>query len=289
MSVMLRSLARLPLVAAGTVMLLMAGFTSLAIAQTPPAATSAATGTPRAPGAPISAGGAPAATVVVPPTFGPTGQPPAARPTQATTPPQPAPGAAPSGSVEITLQDDGKTFTVPAGQTVVVRLGTDLNWTVAADPAGLLPRAPGVNTLVRGVQGIFRAAAPGRVTINGEGRPMCNPGQVCAQFIEAFTATVVITGAAATPAVPTQQAPRPSQPQQPLPPVQPARPTLPPAPGAAAGRPATIAALPNTGVGSSDERGHVWGTVGVGILLLCGTLLGASLHSVAKGGRASRG
>jgi hypothetical protein len=267
-----RSVALLSLVAVASALLFVAGFSGLAVAQTPPAATPTASASPRASG-PTVVGTAPAAaTTPRPPvTVGPAQPPPAAGPTQTAAPQQAGAGAQAPGTVEITKDDEGKTFTVDVGQTVVVRLGTDLNWTVSVEPAGLLPRAPGVNTLVRGVQGIFRAAAPGRVTVSGEGRPQCNPGQVCAQFIEAFTATVVITGGSATQTAPAQ----PAQPA----PTQTTRPTQPPAPGAAAGRPAIVAALPNTGVGRAAEPGHAWGVVAAGVLLLCGTLIGAGVLS----------
>ena len=39
---------------------------------------------------------------------------------------------------------------------------------------------------------LYRAAGPGTVTISATSRPVCNPGQVCPQFIRAWRVTVVV-------------------------------------------------------------------------------------------------
>jgi len=182
-----------------------------------------------------------------------------------TTPAAPAPG---TGSVEITQPDNAKTFHVSVGQTVTVRLGTDLDWTVTVAPPGILPLVPGVNTLVRGVQAIYRAAQPGTATVSAEGRAHCDPGQACPQFIVLVKATVAVDAGAGTgtgTVAPTQT------------PTSAQRPTAPSttAPGAASSRPATVAALPNTGTGTLSSKGATRGMETFGILLVCAALAGA--------------
>ncbi len=170
-------------------------------------------------------------------------------------------------AVEIAQADNGKTFHVSVGQTVTVRLGTELDWTVTVAPPGILPLAPGVNTLVRGVQAIYRAAQPGTVTVSAEGRPHCNPGQACPQFIQSVKATVVVD--AAPGGGPGTVAPTAA-------PVSGPRPTAPgtTSPGAAATRPAAVAALPNTGTGSESGAGTARGAVTLRVILICAALLG---------------
>jgi hypothetical protein len=182
-----------------------------------------------------------------------------------TSPATPAPG---TGSVEITQPDNAKTFHVSVGQTVTVRLGTDLDWTVTVAPPGILPLVPGVNTLVRGVQAIYRAAQPGTATVSAEGRAHCDPGQACPQFIVSVKATVVVDAGASTgtgTAAPTRT------------PTSAQRPTAPSttAPGAASSRPATIAALPNTGTRTLSSKGTTRGMGTFAILLVCSALVGA--------------
>lgn len=146
-----------------------------AVAQTP-ASSPAATGT---------------AVTPTPP------RPPALSPAPAHTPAAPTTtGAASGASLDLTRADDGKTFHVAMGTTVTVRLGVELDWTVSIAPPGVLQAVPGVGSLQRGVQALTRAMAPGTATISGEGRPHCDPGQVCAQVRVSFLATVIVAPAA---------------------------------------------------------------------------------------------
>ena len=39
---------------------------------------------------------------------------------------------------------------------------------------------------------LYRAAGPGTATISATSRPVCNPGQICPQFIRAWRVTVVV-------------------------------------------------------------------------------------------------
>jgi hypothetical protein len=95
-------------------------------------------------------------------------------------------------TITITQQDNGQTFNIQVGDRVVVKMGTTLDWTVDIEPPGILVPVPGVGTLARGVQGIYLAARPGTATLTATGRPICNPGQACPQFIQEVQVTIVV-------------------------------------------------------------------------------------------------
>jgi hypothetical protein len=105
-------------------------------------------------------------------------------------PPVQAPAS--SQTVTITPDDNGQTFQIQVGDRVVVKMGTELDWTVDLDPSGILVPVPGVGTLVRGVQGIYQAVQPGTVTLTADGQPHCSSDQVCAQFIQQVQVTIVV-------------------------------------------------------------------------------------------------
>ncbi|HLZ69195.1 MAG TPA: hypothetical protein VKV26_04720 [Dehalococcoidia bacterium] len=162
--------------------------------------------------------------------------------------PAAGPSATPAaaGSAEITRASDGQTVHVPLDGGVTVRLGEELDWTLSFDPQGILQPRPGVGTLARGVQAVLRAAQPGTTTLTAEGRPHCNPGQACAQFIVSVLVTIVVDPA---PSGTTQQpAPAASTPNAAAPPTT-APVGAPPA--AASATPAPGVVLPNTGTGGS--------------------------------------
>jgi len=71
-------------------------------------------------------------------------------------------------------------------------MSTQMNWTVTdSDPTVLVPVPAAQDE-----QGRWQATLPGQSTISADGRPMCNPGQACPQFIVHFQATVnVVDGA----------------------------------------------------------------------------------------------
>jgi hypothetical protein len=104
----------------------------------------------------------------------------------------PVQGPAGGQTITITPDDNGQTFHIQTGDRVVVKMGTDLNWTVDVDPPGILVPVPGVGTLVRGVQGIYAAVQPGTVTLTATGRPNCSGDQACPEFIQQVQVTIVV-------------------------------------------------------------------------------------------------
>jgi hypothetical protein len=145
----------------------------------------------------------------------------------------------PPGGTEITRESDGQAVHVPLGGSVTVRMGSDLDWTVSFDPPGLLQPVAGAGTLARGVQALLRATQPGTTTLTAEGKPHCDPGQVCAQFIVSVIVTVVVD-----PGSGVGQQPAPTSPPLVIGGAT-STPSRPAAPGAG---------LPSTGTGSTAAQ-----------------------------------
>ena len=73
----------------------------------------------------------------------------------------------------ITLQDRGKTFTMKAGDSFLLNLGTDIyDWTVSIDNENVVRMKMGV-MVIQGAQGIYDALAPGTATLTAIGNPQC--------------------------------------------------------------------------------------------------------------------
>lgn len=73
----------------------------------------------------------------------------------------------------ITLAENGKTFSMQAGESFLLNLGEDIyEWTVEVDHQDVLQRKPGV-TVIRGAQGVYMAQTPGTVILTANGDPLC--------------------------------------------------------------------------------------------------------------------
>jgi hypothetical protein len=97
-----------------------------------------------------------------------------------------------AGPLTITAADTGATFTLAPGERFTLALGTALNWSAPAfDPADVVERVPGADP-APGTQGVFAAAAPGETRLTATGAPICDPHEACPQFVELFTATIVV-------------------------------------------------------------------------------------------------
>jgi hypothetical protein len=96
-----------------------------------------------------------------------------------------------NATISLTEADNGKTVSVKKGTRVVLALGEDV-WTISMKPAGILNRIKNL-AVIRGVQGIYTADTVGTTQISAEGRPNCDPGAMCAQYIKNFDATVKVT------------------------------------------------------------------------------------------------
>jgi hypothetical protein len=131
--------------------------------------------------------------------------PPPAAPMPATiTPPvTPVTGSAAAPSVPaatrtITEADNGMTVQVAVGAVIAIALrappGSD-PWQVhSPDPQIVMPLASPAATAVTGMTAqAYRAVGAGQTAITAESRPHCDPGKACAQVIQGFRVTVVVT------------------------------------------------------------------------------------------------
>lgn len=113
-------------------------------------------------------------------------------PARPVTPPTPA-GTPNAAALVITQADTGKTFTLPAGSVAELRLGGGLGWsTPVATPPILTFTAEPVASGAGYQAWQISPSGHGTATVQSTGAPRCQPGQVCAQYVVLFRATVAI-------------------------------------------------------------------------------------------------
>ncbi|HSB56378.1 MAG TPA: hypothetical protein VLD38_01020 [Nitrosopumilaceae archaeon] len=72
----------------------------------------------------------------------------------------------------ITLEDDGKTVTLKKGESFLLKLGEDFNWSIDIDNQTVVSRVMNI-MVVRGAQGVYEAHNSGQATLTGVGDPLC--------------------------------------------------------------------------------------------------------------------
>ena len=98
----------------------------------------------------------------------------------------------PDGSRIVTLADDGQTITLRAGDSFLLKLGEDYNWTPTVDDQTIVSRAKGI-TVVRGAQGVYDALQAGKTTLTAAGEPVCRQATPpCEQPSRMFTIQIVV-------------------------------------------------------------------------------------------------
>ncbi len=80
--------------------------------------------------------------------------------------------AAPPAAPNVTLADNGKTITLKTGQSFLLKLGENYDWTVNVADQTILKRVMNV-MVIRGAQGIYMAGKPGTTTLSAAGDPTC--------------------------------------------------------------------------------------------------------------------
>ena len=110
-----------------------------------------------------------------------------------TTLPTAAPTSAPPSDVRtITIADDGATVRVAVGERVLVKLGTDLVWTVQIEDPAVLVRVRGV-ALIVGAQGLYAGEKAGSTLITAAGDAACRTAvPPCMVPTRLFSVTVVV-------------------------------------------------------------------------------------------------
>jgi hypothetical protein len=104
------------------------------------------------------------------------------------------PGAVRAAAIVLTQADNNSTVNVSVGDTVTLRLGTDLDWSNSVSVSDMTVLRALPVALARGVQGVWSAAASGQATVSATGRPICAPAQACPLFLATFSATVIVGG-----------------------------------------------------------------------------------------------
>jgi hypothetical protein len=187
--------------ATGALVVLLAACTGAAPGTSGAAPTGSTAPKPvSAPSAPIASNQATAtpAVVVVPPPvpIGVAGASPMAQ-ISAEPPSTPLPTTTPTSSPAsdlrtITLADDGATASVAVGERVLVKLGTDLEWTVQLTDPTVLVQVRGV-ALIVGAQGLYGAAKAGSTLVTAIGDAACRTAvPPCMVPSRLFSVTIVV-------------------------------------------------------------------------------------------------
>lgn len=150
-----------------------------ASASSPPIATAQASESPAATVVPSPApSAAPSASPAPRSSAGPT--------------PTPRPTTPPPDTRTITLANDGSTVHVAIGARVLVKLGTDLVWTVQVANPAVLARVRGV-ALIVGAQGLYAAVRAGSTLVTATGDAACRTAvPPCMVPTRLFSVTVIV-------------------------------------------------------------------------------------------------
>ena len=112
-------------------------------------------------------------------------------------PPPPLPGIEPAPQVipaaGITLADNGKTFLLHPGESVLLNLGMEIyDWTVTIDDQNVLSRVRNI-MVIRGAQGVYQAAQAGQAVLSAEGDPLCRKSTpACMAPSLMFMVTIIV-------------------------------------------------------------------------------------------------
>jgi len=92
----------------------------------------------------------------------------------------------------VTLSDNGKTITLQSGQSFLLRLGENYDWTVTVADQSILKRVMNV-MVIRGAQGIYMGGKPGITVLTALGDPMCLQNKpACAAPSIQFKITIIV-------------------------------------------------------------------------------------------------
>jgi carboxyl-terminal processing protease len=76
----------------------------------------------------------------------------------------------------VTLNDEGRMITMKVGESFLLKLGEEYDWTVTIANQTILSRAKNV-MVVRGAQGLYEASKTGNTTLAATGDPVCRQSQ----------------------------------------------------------------------------------------------------------------
>ncbi len=104
-----------------------------------------------------------------------------------------SPSQAPAPTLTVTQADSGRTLGLHVGDSFLLKLGEDFNWTPTVADQSIVQRVPGV-LVVPGAQGIYEAERLGETDLTAVGTLNCPPGQPCPQLAILFRVHLVVHG-----------------------------------------------------------------------------------------------
>jgi predicted small lipoprotein YifL len=95
-------------------------------------------------------------------------------------------------SKTVTLSDDGQTITLRVGESFLLKLGEDYNWTATVDDQTIVSRAKNI-AVIRGAQGVYDALRVGKTNLTAVGDPPCRQANPpCEQPSRVFKIQIVV-------------------------------------------------------------------------------------------------
>jgi len=114
---------------------------------------------------------------------------------------KPCPGnsvaSTPAATIVLTVKDSYKTAQAHVGDTIEVQLDAKTHWTTPAHDAAptlaaIQPQG-GMDDASQTCQWFYKAAAPGKATLNFSGAPLCDPTQACPAIARAEQFTIQVS------------------------------------------------------------------------------------------------
>jgi len=105
-----------------------------------------------------------------------------------------SPSSTPPSAISqtVTLTDDGQTITLRVGDSFLLKLGEDYDWTPTVDDQTIVSRAKHI-AVVRGAQGVYDALRAGKTTLTAAGDPVCRQATPpCERPSRAFKIQIVV-------------------------------------------------------------------------------------------------
>ncbi|MDB5260327.1 MAG: hypothetical protein JWN37_558 [Candidatus Nomurabacteria bacterium] len=90
----------------------------------------------------------------------------------------------------ITQSNNNTIVRIKKGERFLLKLG-EMNWNISLSNPNIVERVKNI-AVMKDAQGIYEGKTLGTTDILGEGRPICNQGEMCAQFIINFKVTIIV-------------------------------------------------------------------------------------------------
>ena len=92
----------------------------------------------------------------------------------------------------VTLADDGKTISLQVGDSFLLKLGEDYDWSPIVADQAIVSRAMNI-AVIRGAQGVYDSHKAGKTSLTATGDPVCRQSTPpCEQPSRAFTIQIVV-------------------------------------------------------------------------------------------------